>query len=154
MGAVVSTSLRHPGPAAQRMADESDDRQLLAAYAGRGDEGAFALLVRRHLRFVYGCALRQTRDPATAEDVTQTVFTLLARQAEVLAKPRRSLRGWLFAVSRFAASNERRAAFRRRRHERSAARPEAWHPEESADVSEVSALIDGALASLSRADRE
>src|SRR4051812_14454370 len=120
------------------MADEPDDRQLLAAYARHGEQGAFALLVRRHVRFVYGCALRQTRDSATAEDVTQTVFTLLAREARTLPGARRSLHGWLFAVARYAASNERRAAARRRRHERRAARPEAWSPgDDSADVAEV-----------------
>jgi RNA polymerase sigma factor (sigma-70 family) len=137
------------------MVDEPDDRQLLAAYARRSEQDAFAQLVRRHLGFVYGCALRQTHDSPTAEDVTQTVFTLLAREALAVARRRGSLRGWLFAVARYAASNELRAAARRRRHERRAARPEAWRPEEhSTRAPEVSGLLDAALASLSRADRE
>jgi RNA polymerase sigma factor (sigma-70 family) len=140
------------------MADEPDDRQLLAAYARRSEQDAFAQLVRRHVGFVYGCALRQTHDPPTAEDVTQTVFTLLAREARAVSRRRGPLRGWLFAVARYAASNELRAAARRRRHERRAARPEAWHPEdhtgEHSHAREVPGLLDAALASLSRADRE
>jgi RNA polymerase sigma factor (sigma-70 family) len=137
------------------MADEPDDRQLLAAYAGRREQGAFARLVRRHVPFVYACALRQTRDPATAEDITQTVFNLLALKAHALSSRRGSLRGWLFGVTGYAAANERRAAVRRRRHERRAARSEAWEPEERPpNVSAVSELLDGALAKLSPADRE
>ena len=152
---MASPSLRQPGSAPQGMADEPDDRQLLAAYARRGEQEPFARLVRRHVRFVYGCALRQTRDAPAAEDVTQTVFTLLAQKAHTLATRGGPLRGWLFAVARYAASNERRAAARRRRHEREAARREAWRPEDdSTNVSEVADMLDGALASLSRADRE
>src|SRR5678815_2317726 len=101
MAAVVTAPPLHAG-ALQGMADELDDRQLLAAYAGRSEQDAFARLVRRHVRFVYACALRQARDPATAEDVTQTVFTLLARQAHTLSDRRGSLRGWLFGVARYA----------------------------------------------------
>jgi len=137
------------------MPDERDDRQLLAAYARRGEQGAFALLVRRHVRFVYGCALRRTRDAATAEDVTQTVFTLLAQKADAVANQRRSLRGWLYAAARYAASNERRSEERRRRRERAAARAEAWRPDEApAGAAEISDLLDAALARLNRLDRE
>ena len=137
------------------MVDDPDDRQLLTAYARGNEQDAFARLVRRHLRFVYGCALRQTRDPATAEDVTQTVFALLAREAHAVARRRGSLRGWLFAVARYAASNELRAAARRRRHERRAARPEASAPEvRPSDAPDLAGLLDAALASLGRADRE
>ena len=73
------------------MADERDDRQLLVAYAGRGEQEAFARLARRHVRFVSGCALRQTRDAPTAEDVTQTVFRLPARKARAVANRRGAL---------------------------------------------------------------
>src|SRR5207237_1040209 len=108
------------------MAGAADDRRLLDLYVARRSDDAFAELARRYTPLVYGCALRKTRDAAMAEDVTQTVFVLLARKAS--SARRRPLSGWLFAVTRYAAANELRAAARRRRHERAAARPEAAAP--------------------------
>jgi hypothetical protein len=59
-----------------------DDAQLLAAYARDGSESAFAEVVRRQVDFVFAAALRQVNgDAALARDVTQAVFTDLARKA-------------------------------------------------------------------------
>jgi len=59
-----------------------DDDALLCRYAQEGDEDAFTELVRRHLNFVYAAALRQVGgDAQFAQDVTQIVFTDLARKA-------------------------------------------------------------------------
>ena len=58
------------------------DTELLTRYANRRDEAAFCELVRRHLDHVYSTALRLVgRDTHLAEDVTQAVFTDLARKA-------------------------------------------------------------------------
>jgi sigma-70-like protein len=59
---------------------ELDDSVLLKGYVERGSEEAFATLVARHVNKVYSIALRQTRNPHQAEEITQAVFVLLARK--------------------------------------------------------------------------
>ena len=57
------------------------DAQLLRDYAEHGAEAAFAEVVARHTDLVYSAALRQVYSPDLARDVTQNVFTDLARRA-------------------------------------------------------------------------
>lgn len=97
-----------------------DDLELLRQYAREGSQPAFAQLVSRHVNLVYSAALRQVRDPATAEDVTQTVFAALASRAARI-RPGTIVAGWLLLTTRFAAKDALRAAGRRQRHERAAA---------------------------------
>ena len=80
-----------------------DDAQLLRAYVHERAQEAFAELVGRHLRLVYGIALRRVGgDRGLAEDVCQEVFCDLARKARgLVGHP--SLAGWLFRSARFAA---------------------------------------------------
>ena len=61
-----------------------DDAELLHAYVRTGDESAFTALVERHKGLVYGSALRQTHNPALAEEITQAVFIVLARKAPAI----------------------------------------------------------------------
>jgi DNA-directed RNA polymerase specialized sigma24 family protein len=53
------------------------DADLLKRYLQEGAEDAFGTLVERHLALVYGVALRRLRNPALAQEVTQTVFIRL-----------------------------------------------------------------------------
>ena len=69
------------------------DLQLLARYTRQNAEDAFAELVRRHLDLVFSAALRQVRSPQLAEEVAQSAFTDLARQARRLA-PDTILTAW------------------------------------------------------------
>ena len=65
----------------------TDDSQLLRAYAAEDSEAAFRQLVERHISLVYSTALRVVcGDMALAQDVTQTIFSDLARKARALAK--------------------------------------------------------------------
>ena len=57
------------------------DLDLLQQYARNDSEEAFAALVQRHLDLVYSAALRQLRSPQLAEEVAQSVFADLARNA-------------------------------------------------------------------------
>jgi RNA polymerase sigma factor (sigma-70 family) len=98
----------------------TDDAELLRRYAREGDEGAFTELVRRHIDFVYAAGLRQTRGHrALAQDVTQSVFTDLARKAAALAR-HEVLAGWLHTATRFAAAKAVRAECRRQAREQAA----------------------------------
>src|SRR5882724_610326 len=93
-----------------------EDAALLRRYAEEKSEAAFTEIVQRHVNFVYACALRRVGgDAQLAEDVTQQVFTALARDAAKLAQ-REILSGWLFTTARNASAQVVRGE--RRRHAR------------------------------------
>ena len=75
--------------------DQPDDIALLREYVETRAEAAFADLVRRQIDLVYSTALRQTRKPDAAEDITQAVFVILARRAGSLLRLA-TLTGWLY----------------------------------------------------------
>src|SRR5689334_22831845 len=65
----------------------ASDTELLNSYFEKRDESAFAELVRRHVDHVYSAALRLLNfDTHLAEDVTQAVFTEMARKAGALRR--------------------------------------------------------------------
>ncbi len=127
---------------------------LLREYAGRNSEAAFETLVSRRIGLVYSAAMRQVGDPHLAEEIAQTVFTLLARNAGKLSD-KTILAGWLFRATRFATLAQIRAEANRRRRaheiqmqtELEAAAPDPlWR--------QMSRLLDEALATLSEKDRQ
>jgi RNA polymerase sigma factor (sigma-70 family) len=82
------------------------DRELLWRFAAEGQEKAFGGLVDRHAAMVRGVALRCTGDAALADEVTQSVFFLLARRAASV--PADHLGGWLHRTAFLTARNARR----------------------------------------------
>ena len=97
-----------------------DDAELLQRYVRERAEDAFAELVRRYVGLVYHAAQRQLGvDAHLAEDVTQKVFTLLARKAAELTS-HSSLAGWLHTTTRFVTHDSLRAECRRRVREQEA----------------------------------
>jgi type II secretory pathway pseudopilin PulG len=74
--------------------NEQTDSELLRDYAERHSEPAFAELVRRYVDLVHSAAQRMICDAHLAEDVTQTTFVALARNAADLTN-RPVLSGWL-----------------------------------------------------------
>ena len=60
---------------------DTTDMDLLRQYADRNSDAAFAALVSRHVNLVYSAALRKTGNPHAAEEITQTVFIILAQKA-------------------------------------------------------------------------
>ena len=56
-----------------------DDMELLQEWVDHGSEDAFRSIVDRHVNLVYSTARRLVSNPHEAEEVTQTVFILLAR---------------------------------------------------------------------------
>src|SRR5437870_2606387 len=93
------------------------DGDLLAAYAARRDEAAFAALVRRHGPMVLGVCRRILRNDADAEDAFQATFLVLARKAGTLRTPTR-VGSWLHGVAHNTALKARALNRLRRGKER------------------------------------
>src|SRR2546426_2096261 len=96
------------------------DNQLLESYATHGSELAFRELVERRINLVHSAALRESGgEVSLADDITQAVFTELARNAAALAH-HPALSGWLYTCVRRMTANVRRAEHRRQRREQEA----------------------------------
>ena len=97
------------------------DAALLRRFVRQGRQAAFSQLVACYSRLVYSTCLRDTQNPAVAEDAVQAVFLLLARKAPTLGGEG-SLAGWLYQtarlLSRNAAQQETRARLREQRLEK------------------------------------
>ena len=92
------------------------DLELLRDYAQNKSEESFAALVSHYLNLVYSAALRQVRSPQLAEEVAQSVFADLARNAGKL-KPDTILTAWLYQVARRTAIDVVRREARRQLRE-------------------------------------
>ncbi|MGH7992954.1 MAG: RNA polymerase sigma factor [Limisphaerales bacterium] len=129
------------------------DNELLRQYAKSRSEDTFAELVRRHVNLVYSAALRQMNgDAHLAQDVTQTVFTDLARKAAALAR-RESLAGWLYTSAHFAAAKIARTENRRRNREDKFMREPITETAPEADWEKIRPTLDDAMHELEEADR-
>ena len=128
-----------------------DDMDLVRQYARCKSEEAFAALVARHVNLVYSVAFRQVHDAQLAEEITQTVFIILARKAGSLSS-RTVVSGWLCQTARFASAKA--LTMRRRRQEReqeaymqssvNESEPDAWM--------QIAPLLDTAMAQLGEKD--
>src|SRR5205085_2707809 len=128
--------------------DDLSDRELIVRYVRDGDHDAFARLVHRYIRLVRSGALRQTRDPGLADDVTQAAMIVLARRA--CEMPRNVvLASWLFTVTRNLSQNARRSMSRRTRHEQAAATLRSeLHTATEQSTMELDDVLDQAIARL------
>jgi RNA polymerase sigma factor (sigma-70 family) len=131
----------------------TDHRTLLADYIDNGSEQAFRELVARYVNLVYSTAVRLVSgDTHRAEDVTQMVFTDLARQAERLS-PQVMLGGWLHRRTCHVAATLMRGERRRLDRERQAAEMNALEDHAEARFEEFAPIVDEAINHLSRRDR-
>ena len=132
------------------MESPMDDTDLLRQYIGTGSEPAFAELVRRHVDIVFLAALRQVGgDHHRAKDVTQMVFTDLARKAGALSR-HPLLIAWLYRSTRYAASIVQREERRRRILEQAAVHVANFdEPSGETDWSHFRPVLDDAMNALS-----
>jgi len=122
------------------------DHALLQRYVRENSQPAFATLVARHVDLVWSAARRQLRSPHLAEEISQSVFLELARQAATLS-PTQPLAPWLYVVTRRHVIDHLRRESRRIVRETTAAdiadmkTPPASWPNVEADVDEAMAAL-------------
>jgi RNA polymerase sigma factor (sigma-70 family) len=129
---------------------------LLQRYVAARSEPAFAELVQQHIDLVYSAALRQLNgDATTAQDVTQAVFTALARNAPRLLR-HVSLTGWLYTSTRYLSAKARRSEQRRAAREQEACTMNQLLQSTGSDPAwqELRPVLDEAMHDLSADDRE
>jgi RNA polymerase sigma factor (sigma-70 family) len=127
------------------------DLELLDQYARQNRQEAFAALLDRHLKLVYSAALRQVRSPELAEEVAQSVFADLARNAAKL-EPRTVVTAWLYQVTRRTAIDVVRRESRRQRREQIAVDMNQMNPN-SPEWTVIEPLLDEAMEALDPPDR-
>lgn len=136
------------------------DLQLLRRFSLRGDQEAFAEIVRRYAGLVFSTGYRILADRARAEEVAQETFLRLAQRPHAVS---RSLGGWLHRSAMQFAIDEHRSDRARRRRETASAEEAQRHraesaaqeePREAASWAEISPLVDSALDELPAEARE
>ncbi len=133
----------------------TEDAELINRYAADRSEAAFAELTRRHVDLVYSAALRLVNgDVHSAQDVTQQVFTEVARQAKRLAR-HPALVGWLYTTTRLMALRVNRTEQRRKAREQEANTMNELlhHDEPPADWNQLRPVLEDAMHELDDQDR-
>jgi len=130
-----------------------NSQQLLADYAATRSEPAFRELVTRYLNLVYSTAFRLVDgDTHLAEDVTQTVFVDLSREANTMPGAT-LLGGWLHRHTCFIASKMMRGERRRLIREQHAAEMNALNTTETG-LAEIAPVLDEVINELKDDDRK
>ncbi len=127
------------------------DLELLHQFARNHSQDAFTSLVNRHVNLVYSAALRQVRSSQLAEEITQSVFSDLAKNADKL-KPETILTAWLYQVARRTAIDVIRKESRRQLREQIAVEMNAMNATAN-DWTQIEPLLDDAMAALDETDR-
>ncbi len=129
------------------------DAALLERFARTGDEDAFGQMVERHAPMMRGVVMRATGDGALADEVTQTVFAILARKAGALGHE--AVAGWLHRTTLLEARNASRKAARYRRVlEKFRDDAEAAERRDVPGVVGVLPQLDQAMSRLNEEERE
>jgi RNA polymerase sigma factor (sigma-70 family) len=128
-----------------------DDMDLVRQYAQNKSEEAFATLVSRHVNLVYSVALRHAREAHLAEEITQSVFIVLARKAGSLGSGT-VLSGWLCRTARYVSARALTTQRRRQRREQEAAMESSANETESNVWMQIEPLLETAMAQLGEKD--
>lgn len=106
---------------------EVPDADLLERYVLQRDDDAFAQLVTRYSRLVWGQCRNLLPNDADADDAFQATFLTLARSVKSI-RPGAPLGPWLHGVAFRVCKNAQRANSRRAKREKASAQPEANRP--------------------------
>jgi uncharacterized protein (TIGR03435 family) len=131
---------------------ELDDIALLRQYVEHNSDEAFAALVSRHVNKVYSVALRHTRNPHSAEEITQAVFVILAKKSAHISR-KVILSGWLYQTARLTALTHIRGEIRRAHREQEAHVQTVLNEPESDPWPQIAPFLDAAMAGLNERDR-
>jgi len=136
------------------MNTRQSDFEWLQQFARAGNQNAFRDLVRRHIDLVFGTALRKVGDMGGAQEISQNVFTALARKTWSFA-PDDSLPAWLHKTTLLESQSWLRGELRRRRREETAAELGTTMntPDEASALRNLVPLLDEALLSLKENER-
>jgi len=107
------------------MPDRSDVELMLALKAG--DEGAFPVLVQRHMTAVLNLAYRYVGNRADADDLAQEIF-LKVHRARTRWRPEAKFTTWLYRIAANACLNELRNRKHRPTHGAAALAEGSGHP--------------------------
>jgi RNA polymerase sigma factor (sigma-70 family) len=117
------------------------DRRLLERFLAQRDEAAFAELVHRHRRLVWGLCRHLLRHEQDAEDAFQATFLVLALRGRSIHR-RQALPSWLHGVAYRCAMHIKRYEARRLRREQQTVRDSSCDPAAEAEARELAALLE------------
>ena len=118
------------------------DGDLLAEFAERNQEAAFAEVLRRHGGMVLSVCRSVLGNTSDAEDAAQAVFLTLAQKAH-RSSVQAHVVGWLHRVAWYVAARGVEAKAIRRRHEQEAARMRQETRQPDAEPIQLDALHAG-----------
>ena len=121
--------------------------QLLERFAAGREESAFAALLERHGRLVWGVCRHVLRQEQDAEDAFQATFLVLARKASSIRKSE-SVASWLHGVAYRVSLKARARAAARRARALPAEREAPSGPPTEAALREVQAILDEEVSRL------
>jgi RNA polymerase sigma factor (sigma-70 family) len=128
---------------------EESDAALLNCFTNTGDQSAFSQLVQRYARLVWRVARTRCRTEATAEDVIQATFVVLAKKAASI-RSAGALAGWLHRTAHRLAV---KAAKTETRPKPEPVQPKQTNPLDELSARELLATVDDELAKLTDAER-
>ncbi len=130
---------------------DETDLELLQRFVHHNAEDAFAQVVHRHLALVHSAALRQVRSSHLAQEIAQSVFIDLARNASRL--PRGTvLVAWLYQVTRRTAIDVVRCESRRELREQIAHERNVMNST-NPSWTQIEPLLEQAMETLEADDR-
>lgn len=130
---------------------EEDDATLVAS-CRRGEEAAWAALVRRYQRLVYAIVQRTGLDAHAAADVFQTVFSRLVTHLPRIQQPDR-LQAWIVTTAKREALLQRARGLRTVSMTPADASPDAPDAPPQWDIADSALLPEELLGSLQQASQ-
>jgi len=132
---------------------QSEDEQLITSYAEQGDERAFACFISKHHDLVTRIVHSRVDAPEGVNDITQTVFTLLAKKSSKL-KSHPAIAPWLIRTAILEAKRYNRQRTNRMKREADYAERRELDDPAPAFTQEERETLDLALTQLPDKQRE